>query len=198
MVGCRNLRSTDKQMMKNESLDCELLINVQFPPLNAKVSEYIIGTVKSKRDKSDPYYFDPLQLPSFSIYTNQVEASIWRMDLEIILLLISNTLACVFVFVGLKLLYVKKHPDVPPYISILMLVLLTLGHMFPLLLNFEALIMGNHRQQNVFLGSGGWLEVNEVIVRMVTMVAFLLELRLLQLTWSLRKGERSQPCCRQI
>ncbi|KAI9120285.1 hypothetical protein K1719_007318 [Acacia pycnantha] len=193
MVGCRNLRSTDKQMMKNESLDCELLINVQFPLLNAKDSEYIIGTVKSKRDKSDPYYFDPLQLSSFSIYTNQVEASIWRMDLEIILLLISNTLACMFV--GLQLFYVKKHPDVPPYISIVMLILLTLGHMIPLLLNFEALIMGNHRQQNVFLGSGGWLEVNEVIVRMVTMVAFLLDLRLLQLTWSSRKSERSKPGC---
>lgn len=193
MIGCRNLRSTDKQLMKNESLDCELLINVQFPPLNAKVSEYIKGTVKSKRDKSDPYYFEPLRLSSFSIYTNQAEASIWRMDLEIILLLISNTLACVFV--GIQLLYVKKHPDALPYISIVMLILLTLGHMIPLLLNFEALIMGNHSQQNVFLGSGGWLEVNEVVIRMVTMVAFLLELRLLQLTWSSRKGEISQPGC---
>ncbi|XP_028775564.1 uncharacterized protein LOC114732451 [Neltuma alba] len=192
MVGCRNLRSTNKRTLKNESLDCELLINVQFPPLNAKVNEYIKGTVGSKRDKSDPYYFEPLQLSSFSIYNNQVEASIWRMDLEIILLLISNTLACLFV--GLQLRYMKKYPDVPPYISIVMLILLTLGHLIPLLLNFEALIMGSHKQ-NVFPGSGGWLEVNEVVVRVVTMVAFLLELRLLQLAWSSRKGERSQPGC---
>ncbi|KAF7803455.1 DUF2921 family protein [Senna tora] len=190
MIGCRHLRPTDKQL-KNESLDCELLVNVQFPPLDAKGSQSVTGTIESKREKSDPYYFEPLKLSSSSIYLHQAEASIWRMDIEIIMLLISNTLACVFV--GFQLLYVKRHPDALPYISIVMLIVLTLGHMIPLLLNFEALFLENHRQQSVFLGSGDWLKLHEVVVRMVTMVAFLLELRLLQLTWSSRQGEGSQP-----
>ena len=103
---------------------------------------------------------------------------------------ISNTLACVFV--GLQLFYVKKHPHVLPFISIVMLIVLMLGHMIPLLLNFEALFVANRDQTNVFLGSGGRFEVNEVTVRVVTMVAFLLQFRLLQLTWSARKGEGSQ------
>ena len=191
MTGCRHLRSNDKIRIKNELLDCEIMVNVQFSPLNAKGGESVKGTIESTRQKSDPYHFDPLQLSSISIYTSQADASIWRMDFEIIMVLVSNTLACVFV--GLQLLHVKKHPDVLPYSSVVMLLVITLGHMIPLVLNFEALFMANHSQQNVFLGSGGWLEVNEVVVRMVTMIAFLLELRLLQLTWSSRQGEGSQP-----
>ncbi|KAK7302787.1 hypothetical protein RJT34_13683 [Clitoria ternatea] len=190
MLGCRHLRSTDKMAIKNQSLDCEIMVNIQFPPLNAKRGESIKGTIKSTRQKSDPYYFDPLQLSSYSIYTSQADAFIWRMDFEIIMVLISNTLTCVFV--GSQLLHVKKNPDVLPYISVVMLAVITLGHMIPLILNFEALFMAKHSMQNVFIGTGGWLEVNEVIVRMVTMVAFLLELRLVQLTWSSRQGEESQ------
>lgn len=191
MIGCKHLRSTDKILMKNESLDCEIMVNIQFPPLNAKGGESLQGTIESTRQKSDPYYFDPLQLSSYSIYTTQADASIWRMDFEIIMVLVSNTLACVFV--GLQLLRVKKFPDVLPCISVVMLLVITLGHMITLVLNFEALFTTNHRVQNAFLGSGGWLQVNEVVVRMVTMVAFLLELRLVQLTWSSRQGEGSHP-----
>ena len=77
------------------------------------------------------------------------------------MVLVSNTLVCVFV--GLQLLHEKKHPDVLPYISVVMLAVITLGHMIPLILNFEALFMANHSVQNTFLGSGGWLEVNEVV-----------------------------------
>lgn len=191
LVGCRDLRTNGKILLKNESLDCEIMVNIQFPPLNAKGGEFIKGTIESTRQNADPYYFEPLQLSSYSLYRNQVDASIWRMDFEIIMVLISNTLSCVFV--GLQLLHVKKHTEVLPHISIVMLLVITLGHMIPLVLNFEALFKVNHNGvQNVFLGSGGWLEVNEVVVRMVTMVAFLLELRLLQLTWSSRQSEESQ------
>ncbi|KAK0601069.1 hypothetical protein LWI29_021025 [Acer saccharum] len=47
----------------------------------------------------------------------------------------------------------------------------------------------NH--QTVLLGSGGWLEVHEVIVRIVTMVAFVLQFRLLQLSWSSRIADHN-------
>ncbi|XP_027932989.1 uncharacterized protein LOC114188619 [Vigna unguiculata] len=189
MIGCRRLRSTEKVLIKNESLDCEIMVNVQFPPLNSKGGEALKGTIESTRQKSEPYYFDPLQLSSYFIYTTQADASIWRMDFELIMVLISDTLACVCV--GLQLLHVKKHPDVLPYISVVMLAVITLGHLIPLILNFEALLTGKRSVQNTFLGTGGWLEVNEVFVRIVTMVAFLLELRLIQLTWSSRQGEGS-------
>ncbi|KAK2393539.1 putative DUF2921 family protein [Trifolium repens] len=191
LVGCRHLRTNDKILIKNESLDCEIMVNVQFPPMNGKGGESVKGTIESTRQKADPYYFEPLQLSSYSIYRHQAETSIWRMDFEVIMVLISNTLSCVFV--GLQLFHVKKNSEVLPHISIVMLLVITLGHMIPLMLNFEALFKVNHNSvPNAFIGSGGWLEVNEVIVRMVTMVAFLLELRLVQLTWSSRQGEESQ------
>ncbi|XP_062162410.1 uncharacterized protein LOC133869436 [Alnus glutinosa] len=190
MMGCWHLGSNNHNLISNDSLDCAIMISVQFPPLHAEHGEIVKGTIESTRTKSDPLYFERLQLTSNSITNSQAKASIWRMDLEITMVLISNTLACIFV--GLQLFHMKKQPHVHPFISIVMLIVLTLGHMIPLLLNFEALFVANSNQTNVFLGSGGWLEVNEVIVRVVTMIAFLLQLRLLQLTWSGRQGNERQ------
>lgn len=186
MVGCRYVTQSGAEVYRNGSMDCEIRINIQFHPLTGKAMEKIKGTIESTRVRSDPLYFDTLELASSTMYVEQANESIWRMDLEIVMVLVSNTLACVLV--GLQLFHVKKQPEMLPFISITMLAVLTLGHMIPLLLNFEALVT-NHNRQSVFLGSGGWLEVNEVIVRVVTMVAFLLELYLLHMTWSARHGD---------
>ncbi|RVW93130.1 hypothetical protein CK203_031376 [Vitis vinifera] len=186
--GCRKL-SLMTRLSTNDSMDCEILVNFQFPPLNSKKG-HIKGTIKSRREKSDPLYFEHLDLSSTSYTVVEAKQSIWRMDLEIFMVLISNTLSCVFL--GLQLFYVKNQPDVLPSISLLMLVILTLGYMVPLVLNFEALFLQNHARQNVLLESGGWLKVNEVIVRVVTMVVFLLQFRLLQLTWSAKCGAENQ------
>ncbi|XVF27645.1 hypothetical protein REPUB_Repub14bG0126100 [Reevesia pubescens] len=190
MVGCKHARYYNQNLIRNDSLDCDIVVTVQFSPINAAEQYRVKGTIESTRAKSDPLYFGPINLSSKSFYSRQAKESVWRMDLEITMVLISNTLACVFV--GLQLFHVKKHPEALPFISVLMHIILTLGHMIPLLLNFEALFVTNHNQQNAFLESGGWLEVNEIIVRVVTMVAFLLQFRLLQLTWSARQGNESQ------
>ncbi|KAM1278519.1 hypothetical protein TB2_030328 [Malus domestica] len=50
----------------------------------------------------------------------------------------------------------------------------------------EAMFTNNTKHRKGCLGSGGWLEVNEVIVRALTIVGFLLKLRLLQLAWTAR------------
>ncbi|KAJ8545528.1 hypothetical protein K7X08_018111 [Anisodus acutangulus] len=189
MVGCMYFPSRHGILQRNSSLDCEILVNIQYPHLNAKVVHGVRGTIESMRKKSDPLYFEPLELISNSVYIDQARDSMWRMDLEMTMVLISNTLACIFV--GLQLFYVKKNPSMLPFISGVMLVVLTLAHMIPLLLNFEALFLVNRKKQNVYFGSDGWLEVNEVLIRIMTMIAFLLEFRLLQLTWSARAGDQS-------
>ncbi|KAK3198946.1 hypothetical protein Dsin_022361 [Dipteronia sinensis] len=184
MVGCRYL-GLNNQTLKNDSMDCEIRVNLQFPSLNAKKDGvYITGNISSARKKSDPLHFESVSVSSAAFYTGIERQSIWRMDMEILMVLITNTLACIFVV--FQLLYVKRHPGVLPFISLLMLVVLTLGHMMLLLLNFEALFLRSQNRQTVLLGSGGWLEVHEVIVRIVTMVAFVLQFRLLQLSWSSR------------
>ncbi|KAI3741161.1 hypothetical protein L1987_58828 [Smallanthus sonchifolius] len=187
MIGCKHMPY--EKFQKKRSLDCELAININFSPLNSKDEGMIRGNIKSTREKPDPLYFEPIDFGSSSITKIQARELIWRMDVEITMVLISNTLACIFI--GLQLFHVKKNPDMLPFISVVMLVVLTLAHMIPLLLNFEAIFMVN-RKQNVFLGTDQWLEVNEVLVRVITMIAFLLQFRLLQLTWSSRKGHESQ------
>lgn len=102
-------------------------------------------------------------------YTYEAERSIWRMDLEIILVFISNTLACVFR--ALQLYHVKRNLDVLPSISVCMLNILALGYIIPLMLNFNAMLTP-HSSQTLFLGSNGWHEFNEIIVRVLTMVGF--------------------------
>jgi len=135
------------------------------------------------REKSDPLFFETLEIASYGMYIDQVEDSIWRMDLESTMALISMTLSCVFIAV--QLFHVKKVPESLPAMSITMLVVLALGYMTPLVLNFEALFK-NSSKQTVPFSDGGWLEVNEVMVRIITMITFLLQLRLLQLAWSAR------------
>ncbi|KAH7844990.1 hypothetical protein Vadar_033943 [Vaccinium darrowii] len=184
MIGCR-------KMSAGESMDCELLLKFHFPPVNSKEGGRITGSVKSMRAETDLLYFKELKVTTISLYRATAKRSVWRMDLEIVMVLISNTIACVFV--GSQLFYAKKNPQVLPFASLLMLVILTLGHMVPLVLNFEALFRGSRKENNVLLlGSSGWLEVNEVVVRAVTMVAFLLQFRLLQRVFSARLRDENR------
>ncbi|TXG66972.1 hypothetical protein EZV62_008247 [Acer yangbiense] len=178
MVGCRYL-GLNNQTLKNDLMDCEIRVSLQFPSLNAKKDGvYIKGSISSARKKSDPLHFESVSVSSAAFYTKIERQSIWRMDMEILMVLITNTLACIFVV--FQILYVKRHPGVLPFISLLMLVVLTLGHMMLLLLNFEAWFFQSQNRQTVLLGSGGWPEV------FVAMLAFVLQFCLLKLSWSSR------------
>ncbi|GMP52931.1 hypothetical protein CsSME_00018569 [Camellia sinensis var. sinensis] len=190
MVGCTKL-SKDDQRSKTESMDCEVVVKFQYQPMNSKNGGQIKGTIKSTRKETDPLYFEQLEVSASTYYTEDARNSIWRMDLEIAMVLISNTLACVFVV--LQIFYVRKNPGLLPLASLVMLVILVFGHMIPLVLNFETLFLEKLDRRRQLLRSGGWFEVNEVMVRIVTMAAFLLQFRLLQLTWSARLGgEKNQ------
>lgn len=187
MVGCWNLKHDENAALNTSKLDCDTFVNIHFPPRDSKAKDVVKGTIESKRENSDPLYFDHLDLSATSLTTIQVDRAFWRMDFEITMVLISNTLACIFV--GLQLFHVKRNPGALPFISVVMLVVITLGHMIPLLLNMEAVFLSSPSKRTMLFGSGGWLEVNEVLVRVITMVVFLLEVRLLQLTWSARGSD---------
>ncbi|WVZ00502.1 hypothetical protein V8G54_026571 [Vigna mungo] len=188
MVGCRGLIS-NSFIPTAHSVDCEIVVKFQLPPVDAKNGIFIKGSIESTRKNSDPLYFKTLELSSSAFYIEAAEKVVWRMDMETIMVLISTTLACVFV--GLQIYHVKKHPNVLPLLSLVMMTMLTLGHMVPLVVNFEALLAQNPNKKNFVFGTVGWLEVNEIAVRLITMVAFLLQFRLLQLTWSSRKSDES-------
>ncbi|KAL6205708.1 hypothetical protein ACLB2K_022962 [Fragaria x ananassa] len=188
MVGCRDLSTNRYQQPTNDSIDCDIVVNFKFPPGNPKTNRrsFINGSIESTRDKYDPLYFERVELTAAAYYTyDEAERSIWRMDVEIILVLISNTLACFFG--TLQLFHVKRHPEVLHSISTCMLYILGLGYLFPLTLNFNAMLTPLS-SQTLFLGSNGWHEFNGLIVNVLTMVGFLLQLRLLQLTRSAREA----------
>lgn len=188
MVGCRS-SSLEKQGSNLDSKDCSILINMQIPPLNSEIGDILNGTIRSTRERGDPLFFQPLEISSHVLYSGQAAESIWMMDMEITMVIISLTFSCIFV--GLQLFHANKQPGVLPSISITMLVILTLGHMIILVLNFEAFLR-NHKKQNVLQDGGGWLEVNEVVVRLMTMAAFLLHFRLLQVVWSARSANEGK------
>ncbi|KAI8557783.1 hypothetical protein RHMOL_Rhmol04G0036800 [Rhododendron molle] len=182
MVGCRKLST-------GESMDCKLLLKFQFPPINAKEEGKIRGSIKSTREETDPLYFKHLEITGWVFYKEEAKRSVQRLDLEMVMVLISSTLACVFL--GLQILYAKRNPQVLPFVSLAMFLFLILGHMIPLVLELEALFQGNQNPNHVLLGSGGWVEVNNFVVRALTVVAFLLQLRLLQLAFSARLGNEN-------
>ncbi|KAK9938148.1 hypothetical protein M0R45_014903 [Rubus argutus] len=170
MVGCLHVSSNNQQQPIFDSVDCEIVVNFQFPPTNPKTnySSFVKGSIESTRKMSDPLHFQRMEVTSAAHSTVETERSIWRMDVEITLVVISKTLACVFG--ALQLFHVKRHPDVLPSISIFMLFILALGYMIPLMLNFDAMFT-QHSSQTVFFGKG-WLELNEVIVRGPCLLCF--------------------------
>ncbi|CAL9190870.1 uncharacterized protein LOC135614813 [Musa acuminata AAA Group] len=179
MRGCRFL----------DSIDCEILIKIQLRPLDPKAGEHISGTISSTRNKRDSLFFHPIDVSSDHMYESEAVDSMWRMDVEIAMALVSLTLSCICI--RSQILHSKKHLDALPSMSIAMLVLLVLGYMIPSVLNFEAVFV-TRKRQNVLLRSGGWIEVNETIVRVMSTVAFFLSSRLLQVAWSMRSSEESK------
>ncbi|KAK8648431.1 hypothetical protein V6N13_129183 [Hibiscus sabdariffa] len=190
MVGCRKFASID-QAAGNASMDCNILLNFQLAPVEGSENGgYVRGRIESTREESDLLYFEHLDVSSVAYSREQARRSIWTMDLEIVMVVISQTLICLFV--RSQLYHAKRHPKTLPKTSLVMLVILTLGQLIPLVLNFEALFNRKHNQETLLFQTGGWLETNEVIVRITSMVAFLLQFRVLQQAFSSRLNDRSQ------
>ncbi|XVE50262.1 hypothetical protein DITRI_Ditri01bG0147900 [Diplodiscus trichospermus] len=191
MIGCRDLRSENKASL-SQPMDCKILVNAQFPALNSdRKGSKIMGSIKSMRGKTDSLYFGPMDFTGRAYYGSWAMESIWRMDFEVIMAVISNTLAIVFVV--LQIFHLRKNPSVSPFISLLMLVILSLGYLIPLVLNLEAMFVQDS-ERTVWIRGGTWLEMNEVIIRVITMVAFLLQIRLLMFSWAARSSdEKKKP-----
>ncbi|KAG0608112.1 hypothetical protein M758_8G079100 [Ceratodon purpureus] len=188
LIGCRGVDLKQKNLQELEGdgeKDCQVFYSVQLPPVDS--TEVLKGTVTSLRPPIDSLYFEP-QTFSGSVHEQIVE-SVWRVDLEIVMSVVMLTLTVVFII--LQLVYSNRYPETLPYISTSMLLLLSLAHMIPLVLNFEALFQKKQKGYQMVERAAGWPEVNEVVVRLTTMAAMLLQLRLLQLVWKSRVKSRA-------
>ncbi|OEL22298.1 hypothetical protein BAE44_0016683 [Dichanthelium oligosanthes] len=173
----------------NASSDCEVLVTVQFAPVDYVSRERAVGTISSLRKQGDPLFFEALDFVGDGMYVQPLDKSISRMDMESIMVVVSMVLSCVFT--ALQLRHVKKHPEALPATSITMLVVLAIGYVIPLVLNLEDMYRDSRKLYFLKLTSGGSLELNEFMLRVSTMLAFLLQLRLLQLALSSRSADQA-------
>ena len=174
MVGCRKLSSKIQTSTKNDSMDCEILVSLHFSAVNSKNSSYTKGIIHSTRYESDPLHFPTLDLSSAAFTVEEARKSIWRMTMEATMVLISNTLA--ILFLSLQLIHVKKQPNLLPSNSLFMLGILSLGYLIPLVQDLNAILLGSHSHEGI------------VFVSVVTMVVFLLQCELFLLTLSSKLG----------
>ncbi|OMO55633.1 hypothetical protein CCACVL1_27141 [Corchorus capsularis] len=86
MVGCRKIgigSSNDQVSQSAYSLDCEILLNFQFPPIKPdKNGGYVKGSIESRREKTDPLYFNPLHLASAAYVVEQAKQSLSSWNLK--------------------------------------------------------------------------------------------------------------------
>ncbi|CAL4974756.1 unnamed protein product [Urochloa decumbens] len=183
MVACQ-------QVTNGSSSDCDVLITVQFAPMDGMARERAVGTISSLRKKTDPLFFEALEfVGDGGMYVEQEAEAISRMDMESLMLVSSMLLSCAFT--ALQLRHVKNHPEALPATSTTMLVVLALGYAIPLVLNLEDTYRDNNdrRRQYFFrLASGGLLELNGLVLRVTTVLALVLQLRLLHLAMSSRRS----------
>ncbi|XP_037463582.1 uncharacterized protein LOC119335573 [Triticum dicoccoides] len=168
MAGCQR---------RNGSTDCQILVTVQFASLDLEGLGGG-GAISSLRDRSDRLFFETMNITLYGMYTEQLSEAVSRMDMESIMLVASTMLSCIFA--ALQILHAKKNPEAAAATSITMLAVLALGHLAPLVLSFEVIFMS--RRSQYFLDStSGWLELNQVMMSVPALVAFVLHLRLLHL-----------------
>jgi hypothetical protein len=180
MMGCRE---------HNGSTDCRILVTAQFASIEARAQGHGRGVISSLREDTDHLFFEKIDIYLYGMYSEGLSESISRMDLESIMLVASTTLSCVFTV--LQILHTKKNSEAAASTSITMLAILTLGYLTPLVLNFEALFSSRRSRYSVY-SMGGSLEIKEVMLRAPTLIAFVLQLRLLQLAWSGRRKSVDQ------
>ncbi|KAL6615785.1 hypothetical protein ACP70R_038055 [Stipagrostis hirtigluma subsp. patula] len=178
MVGCRELNGS--------TTDCEMLVTVQFASLEERSWGHGRGVIRSLRDKADHLFFNRTEIALYGMYTEQVSEAISRMDLESVLLEVSTTLPCVFT--ALQILHAKRRPEASAATSITMLVVLALGHVAALVVSSEALFLSRRMHYSVPFLRDAPYELSQAVLRAPTLIAFVLQLRLIQLAWSGRKS----------
>ncbi|KAG8055863.1 hypothetical protein GUJ93_ZPchr0001g30727 [Zizania palustris] len=174
MVGCQEI---------NRSTDCQIMVTVHFASLDAKGKGHGRGRISSTRDRSDRLYFDVIDIALYGMYLEQIEESIWRTDLESIMAVATATLSCVFAVLQIR--HTRANPAAAAATSVSMLAVVALGHVAHLALNVDAMFV-SRRRHYVQVSASGTLELNEVMLRLPTLVAFALQLFLLQLVRSNR------------
>lgn len=187
MIACREYNSS--------TTDCQILITVYLASLmDRKAQGHGRGAISSLRNKTaaDPLFFEKVDIMLYGMYSEQISESISRMDFESILLVVSTTLPCVFTV--MQIFHAKRRSEAAAATSVTMLVVLALGYVAPLVVSSEALFLSRRRQYAPLLPFRSYVpyELSQAMLRAPTLIALLLQLRLIQLALSARKADAEQ------
>ncbi|CAM6059922.1 unnamed protein product [Sphagnum tenellum] len=192
MVGCRAVNANWTMLQDNKRflkgrLDCELTLLLEYPstvarwlsPSTVKVS------IKSKRNTDDAFYFLETSYETFPIaYMQQRKDSFFRNNLEGVLS--AGTLSVMFICIVVQLVHIGRNHDSAPFISLGMLGVQAIGYMIPLLTEAEALFARNQPRQ---FAADQWSQRIKFTTKLLTLLAFLLILRLIERVWKERVSQ---------
>ncbi|TVU35536.1 hypothetical protein EJB05_17432, partial [Eragrostis curvula] len=173
-------------MLACQEMDCEVLVTVQFAPIEAESRDRAAGTISSLRNQSDPLFFEALDFVGGGMYRVQVVDLASRMEAEGVMMVVTAVLSSVLT--ALQMHHAWKHRDAIPATSVTMLVVLAMGNLLPLLFNFEPAVLAWHDLFYQLHLS----RTSSLALRASTILAFVLLLRLLQLTLSRRRSAEAR------
>ncbi|XP_063935740.1 uncharacterized protein LOC108220867 [Daucus carota subsp. sativus] len=101
MTGCRNLAFRNFQ-------DCDIVLHFHFPGSTRAKGGFMKGSIQSTRNQSDPLFFEQLNMTSSASTSSEERQSLWRIDLEITMVLISNMNACILVSVATMVAFIMQ------------------------------------------------------------------------------------------
>ncbi|CAA6666299.1 unnamed protein product [Spirodela intermedia] len=180
LVGCRVApvpRKTVCNITDWQHLDCEIKVEIQYPPTTLRGLTMPTATVSIESNR--PKDKDPL-LRSKILSDRQVEV-----------VLRISTLSIVAACILSQLLYVKQTSADAPYVSHVMLGIQALGYGLPLITGADALFtrlsQRHHASSYQYdLQRDGSFQIADFIVKSLVLTAFLVTLRLWQKVWESR------------
>lgn len=190
LVGCGNIKVGRSFSFVEPYLDCSMAVRIQYSPENTRwlKNPSVEITIMSRGNVSDPLYFQPFILRKISVYSpNHQQDVVFRVILEgslRVLLLVLDIGA-----ISGQFLYMKKHPEVVPGISLVMLGTQILGYLFPLISGSDILIKpkesnmyaetqpyGDHGQYRLLIG------ILDGSTKILLLIVLLLIMRLFRVT----------------
>ncbi|OEL17464.1 hypothetical protein BAE44_0021515 [Dichanthelium oligosanthes] len=196
LIGCRDLRLQWRNLAASgdleEGMGCSIEVKVQYPPWNTHWLIWWTAKVQivSTRNAGDPLRFDTMKLQAVPFQFPQV----WRGKLNGGL---ANGVLCVTLLSAVvvaelgQLRHLKTHADVAPYVSLVMLGVQALGFGTPLVTGIEALrarvtfTLGSDMADYALISSRPYQSMDKA-VKVISLVALVLPLRLCQKVWRSR------------
>ncbi|XP_057791157.1 uncharacterized protein LOC131008286 [Salvia miltiorrhiza] len=186
MVGCRKLRPQIQSGSTYAAVDCDIVVKFEFDSLDNN-GAFLKGSIESTTSQADPLHFPDLSLLSpFPHHDFEVNLPpTWRLNVELSMLVTSNALSCLFVWLQIR--HVRRHTEVASSISLLMILILSLGHIIiSVAFNFKILFPSNQKEQTF---QDSLLKNDKVASMVISVIEFALHIRLFYVVWNAKSNQ---------